>query len=74
MSRALASARSGHDPRSEAVLVLCFEDRIMYRLALTGFSRSGGSFWITKQWLYGRCDQYGGMVGPAGLEPATNRL
>lgn len=46
----------------------------MYRLALTGFSRSGGSFWITKQWLYGRCDQYGGMVGPAGLEPATNRL
>lgn len=26
---------------------------------------------MTKQWLYGRCDQYGGMVGPAGsnLQP-----
>ncbi len=29
----------------------CFLHRIMYRLALTGFSRSGGSFGITKQWL-----------------------
>lgn len=26
---------------------------------------------MTKQWLYGRCDQYGGMVGAAGsnLQP-----